>query len=113
MLLLLHQVSLLVGVGSSQLVHHGQLVVLRHLLRVLGTYGLLTLTSTHTCRRLIGLLRLPQLLHLLSVQEIAGVLRHELVGETVLHAELLIGLVEVLLGSLLLHVGRMMLLLLL
>ena len=47
------------------------------------------------------------------MQEVVCVWSHELVRETVLHAHLLVGLVEVLLRPLLLHIGCMLLLLLL
>ena len=99
LLLLLHQVSLLVVVGAPQLEPH-------HLLIVTSTYALLART------RLVGLL-LSLLLQELGVEDVIGVLGHELVRETVPHPQLLVGLVEVLLGSLLLHIGRMLLLLLL
>ena len=62
--------------------------------------------------RLVGLL-LSLLLHELGVEEVIGVLGHELVRETVPHPQLLVGLVELLLGSLVLHIGHLLLLLLL
>ena len=53
------------------------------------------------------------MLQQLLVQEVVCVWSHELVREAVLHAHLLVGLVEVLLRPLLLHIGCMLLLLLL
>ena len=85
-----------------------------HLLGVVGAYWLLPLAYTHACSRRIRLLRLSLLLQQMLVQEIVRLRGHELVREAVLHAQLLVGLVEVLLlRSLLLHIGCMLLLLLL
>jgi len=82
LVLLLQHVSLLVeaGIGSSELVHHGELVVVE-LLRVSGAW-LLALDGTKaTWSSGVGLLRLPLLGEELGVQEAVGFRCHELVGE--------------------------------
>ena len=114
LMLLLEHVSLLVGISGPELVHHGELVV-GELLGVGGPW-LLALGGTETWSSWVGLLRLSLLLDELGVQETVCICRHELVREAcgaMLHAELLVGLMLVLLGPLQLHVGRMLLLLLL
>ena len=86
-----------------------------HLLGVVGAYRLLPLAGpSHARSRRVRLLRLSLLLQEVLMQEVVCVRGHELVREAVLHAQLLVGLVEVLLlRSLLLHIGCMLLLLLL
>ena len=85
-----------------------------HLLCMLiGAYWLLALACTHACSSRVRLLRLSLLLQQMLMQEVVCVRGHELIREAVLHAQLLVGLVEVLLRPLLLHIGCMLLLLLL
>ena len=84
-----------------------------HLLGVIRAHRLLALACTHSCSRRVRLLCLSLVLQQLLVQEVVCVWSHELVREAVLHAHLLVGLVEVLLRPLLLHIGCMLLLLLL
>ena len=111
-LLMLHHVSLLVGISGSKLVHHGELVVVELLI---GPW-LLALGAIQAWGSWVGLLRLSLLREELGVKEAVLLRGHELVGEAcgaMLHAKLLAGLVLVLMGPLQLHIGRMLLLLLL
>jgi len=73
---------------------------------------LLALAASHTPSCGVSLLRLSLLIEELGLQEVVGVLSHELIGETgaaVLHAILLVGLLLVLLRHLELHIGSMLL----
>ena len=73
------------------------------LLLCLQATRLLTLRTTEGVGRWIRLLALPLLREELSMQEVAGLWGHERVREAcgaVLHAELLVGLLLVLLGPL-------------
>ena len=67
LMLLLQHVSLLVGIRSPELVHHGELVVVE-LLRMVRPW-LLTLGATKAWSAWVGLLRLSLLLKKLGMEE--------------------------------------------